>query len=94
MDISLTPEQEAAIRAELAAGGYKNEAEVLRIALLRLREERERRERFVEAVAIGLEEIERGEDIAGSPRQLVEKAKKAARERHRKGEEIDSCVRP
>ncbi|MDJ0799608.1 MAG: type II toxin-antitoxin system ParD family antitoxin [Calothrix sp. MO_167.B12] len=75
MSISLTPELEQFIQSQVASGKYASTEEVI-IAGIKLLEERERiyQGRFEELkqeIAIGLEQLERGERIDG--REVIEK---------------------
>jgi antitoxin ParD1/3/4 len=79
MSISLTPELEQFIQIQIASGKYSSTEEVI-IAGIKLLEERERiyKGRFEELkreIAIGVEQLERGEVIDGEIvfRQLEQK---------------------
>jgi antitoxin ParD1/3/4 len=75
MSISLTPELEQFIQSQIASGKYASTEEVI-IAGIKLLEERERiyKGRFEELkreIAIGVEQLERGERLDG--REVIEK---------------------
>jgi antitoxin ParD1/3/4 len=75
MSISLTPELEQFIQSQIASGKYSSTEEVI-IAGIKLLEERERiyKGRFEELkreIAIGVEQLERGERLDG--REVIEK---------------------
>jgi antitoxin ParD1/3/4 len=79
MSISLTPELEQFIQSQIASGKYSSTEDVI-IAGIKLLEERERiyKGRFEELkreIAIGVEQLERGEVIDGEIvfRQLEQK---------------------
>jgi antitoxin ParD1/3/4 len=59
MNVSLTPRLEAMIREKVDSGMYNNASEVIREALRLL--DAHDRERRREELAIGIEQIERGE---------------------------------
>jgi len=76
MNVSLTPQFEAMVRQKVETGLYNNASEVVREAL-RLMDERDRRERLWEAIAIGDEQFARGEFTtwtADSMRRLTREA--------------------
>ncbi|MBD2609179.1 type II toxin-antitoxin system ParD family antitoxin [Scytonema hofmannii FACHB-248] len=75
MSISLTPELEQFIQSQIASGKYASTEDVI-IAGIKLLEERERiyKGRFEELkreIAIGVEQLERGERLDG--REVIEK---------------------
>jgi antitoxin ParD1/3/4 len=75
MSISLTPELEQFIQIQIASGKYASTEDVI-IAGIKLLEERERiyKGRFEELkreIAIGVEQLERGERLDG--REVIEK---------------------
>jgi antitoxin ParD1/3/4 len=75
MSISLTPELEQFIQSQIASGKYSSTEDVI-IAGIKLLEEREKiyKGRFEELkreIAIGVEQLERGERLDG--REVIEK---------------------
>ncbi len=75
MTISLTPELEQFIQNQIASGKYSSTEEVI-IAGIKLLEEREniykgRFEELKREIAIGVEQLERGERLDG--REVIEK---------------------
>jgi antitoxin ParD1/3/4 len=75
MSISLTPELEQFIQSQVASGKYTSTEEVI-IAGIKLLEEREniykgRFEELKREIAIGVEQLERGERLDG--REVIEK---------------------
>jgi antitoxin ParD1/3/4 len=73
MNVSLTPDLEELIRKKVESGYYSDSSAVVCEAL-RLLEERDRDklDRLRAAIAIGLEEIERGEAIPFTPELMAE----------------------
>jgi antitoxin ParD1/3/4 len=69
MNVSLTPELETLVHAKVESGLYTSASEVVREALRLLRErdeiQRQRLEQLRREVAVGLEELRRGESIPG-----------------------------
>lgn len=92
MNVSLTPELEAMIREKVESGLYNNSSEVVREAL-RLMERRDKEERLRAALAIGLDEIERGEGVEYTP-QLLEEIDREADRLIAEGEPLDPDVCP
>ena len=84
VNISLTPEQEARVRARVASGDYASVSEVMRAALRLLDQQEKLRDiqlqELREAVMVGMRQAERGEtedfDVAA-----LEDIKKRGRER-------------
>lgn len=76
MEVILSPEREAMVRAKVASGRYADVNEVIDEAL-RLLDQRDRQARLHAAIDEGLAEIARGEDTdwsADALRQLQEEA--------------------
>jgi antitoxin ParD1/3/4 len=76
MIVELTPRLEAVIREKVGSGRYANAGEVIEDALL-LMENRDKVERLRAAIAVGLEQLERGEVIpwtADSMDRLIQEA--------------------
>jgi antitoxin ParD1/3/4 len=92
MIVELTPQLEAVIREKVNSGRYANAREVIEDALL-LMENRDRVERLRAAIALGLEQVERGEVIpwtADSMERLIQEAD----EEDRQGLPISADVLP
>lgn len=92
MKVDLTPQQEATIREKVASGRYTSSSEVVREAL-QLLEERDREEKLRTALAIGLEDIARGDVVEWTP-QLMSEVWREGREAHEAGEQPDPDVCP
>ncbi len=92
MIVELTPQLEAVIREKVDSGRYANAFEVIEDALL-LMENRDKVERLRAAIAVGLEQLERGEVIpwtADSMDRLIQEAN----EEDRQGLPISADVLP
>lgn len=62
MTVELSPELEGIVKAKVASGIYPNVSEFIREAILRSLEwERLKKQQLDDAVAIGIEQAERGE---------------------------------
>ncbi len=89
MNISMTPELETFVRAEVGTGLYQSASEVIREALRRLKEDKERKPRFtaspkaeLEAKLLeGIAELDRGEGLPGEKVFADLKAQRAKRRR-------------
>ncbi|MGH2561763.1 MAG: type II toxin-antitoxin system ParD family antitoxin [Thermomicrobiales bacterium] len=92
MNVSLTPHLESMVRQKVASGRYNNASEVVREAL-RLMEEHDQHQRLRSAVAIGQEQVKRGETQPFTP-ELMERLKNEAIEDARAGKPIPDEVRP
>ncbi|MGH2560926.1 MAG: type II toxin-antitoxin system ParD family antitoxin [Thermomicrobiales bacterium] len=93
MNVSLTPRLESMVRHKVETGRYNNASEVVREAL-RLMEERDRRLQWLRAeIAIGDEQVARGELIDFTPERL-EQIKRDARENAGSGKPIKDAVKP
>lgn len=83
MNVNLTPELEKLIREKVASGLYNNRSEVVREALRLLAEQDRLRDAHLEklraALAIGLEQADRG-DVLDGP-EVVEEMRAFLRER-------------
>ena len=66
MNVTLSPQLEALIQGKVASGRYSDANEVISEAL-ELLEEHESTERLRAALAIGFEQLERGEEIPYTP---------------------------
>ncbi len=87
MNVSLTPYLEAMIRQKVQSGRYNNASEVVREAL-RLLEERDTFQRLAAAIDVGVQEIERGEEIPWTP-TLMATLRREAEEEERLGLPFD-----
>ncbi|MDQ3695886.1 MAG: type II toxin-antitoxin system ParD family antitoxin [Chloroflexota bacterium] len=92
MNVSLTPRLEAMIREKVASGRYNNSSEVVREAL-RLLEEQEKLHRLRAAIAIGQEQIRRGEGMLFTP-ELMAEIDREVDERVRRGDTPSADVCP
>lgn len=92
MNISLTPRLEAMIREKVESGLYNNSSEVVREAL-RLMERQDRQEQLRAAIAVGLEEFERGELVEWTTDSL-DRLTREAEEEERQGVPIRRDVLP
>ena len=92
MNLNLTPQLEAMVRRKVESGLYNNASEVVREAL-RLMEERDSLQRLRAALAIGQEQLDRGEDRDYTP-ELMEQLKQQATENARLGRPIPDEVKP
>ena len=77
------------IKAEVQSGFYTNETELVRDAVRRMREEKERAKRFQEAVAKGIQAVERGETVAFT-QDLLQEIKQEAIRKAQNGEPYSS----
>jgi antitoxin ParD1/3/4 len=94
MNVSLTPQLESLVRQKVESGLYNNASEVVREAL-RLLEERDREKlaRLRAAVAVGRDEIARGEIVEWTP-DFMDRLKAEAAEEDRQGLPISDDVQP
>jgi antitoxin ParD1/3/4 len=81
------------IKTEVLNGFYTNETELVRDAVRRMREEKERAKRFQEAVVRGIQAVERGETVALTP-DLLQEIKQDAICKARNGEPYNSSLMP
>ena len=89
MNISITPELEKFVHQEVKTGLYQSASEVIRAALRRLKEDKERKPRFVvssmaeleDKVLEGIGQLERGEGLPGEQVFAELKAHSAKRRR-------------
>lgn len=73
MNISITPELQKFVEQEVKAGLYQSASEVIRAGLRRLKEDKERKSRFVvssqaeleDKLLEGVAELDRGEGLPG-----------------------------
>ena len=92
MNVSLTPRLEAMIREKVDSGMYNNASEVVREAL-RLLEQHDRERRLREELAIGVEQIERGETVRWNA-ELLEKLKRQSEAAAAAGKPMSDAVIP
>jgi antitoxin ParD1/3/4 len=92
LSVTLAPQHEAFIRKKIESGLYSDADQVLGEAL-RLLEERDKLATLRAAVAIGDEQIARGEVVEWTP-DLMERLKREATENARNGKPIKADVRP
>lgn len=79
MHIRFADVDENFIKTEVQSGFYTNETELVRDAVRRMREEKERARRFHDAVAKGIQAVERGETVELTPDLLQEIKQEAIR---------------
>jgi antitoxin ParD1/3/4 len=89
MHVRFADVDENFIKTEVQGGFYTNETELVRDAVRRMREEKERARRFQEAVAKGIQAVERGEPLALTP-DLLQEIKQDAIRKARNGEPYSS----
>jgi antitoxin ParD1/3/4 len=89
MHVRFADVDESFIKAEVLSGFYTNETELVRDAVRRMREEKERARRFQEAVARGIQAVERGETVTLTP-DLLQEIKQDAIRKARNGEPYSS----
>ena len=89
MNISITPELEKFVEQEVKSGLYQSASEVIRAGLRRLKEDKERKPRFMvssqaeleEKLLEGIEQLDRGEGIPAEQVFAELKARRAQRRR-------------
>jgi antitoxin ParD1/3/4 len=89
MHVRFADVDESFIKAEVLSGFYTNETELVRDAVRRMREEKERVRRFQEAVARGIQAVECGETVTLTP-DLLQEIKQDAIRKARNGESYSS----
>ncbi len=72
MHVRFADVDENFIKTEVQGGFYSNETELVRDAVRRMREEKERARHFQEAVAQGVQAVDRGETVILTPDLLHE----------------------
>jgi antitoxin ParD1/3/4 len=92
MNVKLAPQTEELVREKVASGRYGDENAVIHEAMLAL-EDQERLESLRAAIAIGDEEIERGEVVLYTP-ELFEEIKRNAEKKLQEGRMPDPDVCP
>jgi antitoxin ParD1/3/4 len=89
MNISITPELEKFVQQEVKTGLYQSASEVIRAALRRLKDDKERKPRFMvsskaeldDKLLEGIEELNRGEGLRGQQVFAVLRARSVKRRR-------------
>ena len=89
MHVRLSEVEQSFIKSLVQDGSYADETEVVRDAIRKMREERERAARFRAAVMVGDEAIERGETVPYSP-ELMEDIKRQAIRKAKNGKPYNS----
>jgi antitoxin ParD1/3/4 len=92
MTVILPPQLEAMIEEKVTSGRYADASEVVEEAL-RLLDERDRFEQLRAELEIGLEQIERGENVPYTP-DFMDRLKREAAEHVRLGKPIKDAVKP
>jgi antitoxin ParD1/3/4 len=82
MHVRFADADEQFIKMEVQGGFYTNETELVRDAVRRMREDKERARRFQDAVAKGVQAVERGETVALTPALLQEIKQQALQKAH------------
>jgi antitoxin ParD1/3/4 len=85
MHVRFAEVDENFIKTEVQSGFYTNETELVRDAVRRLREEKERARQFQVAIAKGIGAVERGETVTLTP-DLLQEIKQDAIRKARNGE--------
>lgn len=91
MHINLSPEMENYLQSKVNTGYYSNASEVVRDAIRRMRDEDERLAALRAAVAVGDDQLARGEGVAYTPERLEQITQKALANA-RKGKKVSSDV--
>jgi antitoxin ParD1/3/4 len=92
MNVSLTPQLEAMIRAKVESGMYNNASEVVREAL-RIMEREERNRQLREALQLGFDQIDRGETIKFTA-NTMERLMQEASANSKAGRQVRDIVKP
>lgn len=93
MHINLSSEMEQYLQSKVNTGYYSNASEVVRDAIRRMRDEDERLAALRAAVAVGDEQLERGEGVTYTAERL-EKITRRALTNARTGKKVRSDVTP
>ena len=72
MHVRFADEDENFIKTEVQSGFYSDETELVRDAVRRMREEKERARHFQEAIVRGVQAVDRGETVVLTPDLLNE----------------------
>lgn len=92
MNVELPPRLEALVREKVDSGLYDDASAVVEDAL-RLLDERHRHDRLRAAIAVGLEDVARGDVVDWTP-DFMDRLKVEADEEDRLGLPIDDDVKP
>jgi antitoxin ParD1/3/4 len=92
MTVTLPPQLEELVRKKVETGPYRSAAEVVEEAL-RLLDERDRLARLRAAIAVGDEQLARGEGIPYTP-ELLDEIDREVDERLRRGETPNPDICP
>lgn len=93
MNINLAPVDENYLKHKVEAGYYSNMTEAVRDAVRRLREDDEKKARFLAAVRLGDEQIMRGETVEYTP-ALMDSLTQQALDNARKGKPVKADIKP
>ena len=77
MNINFADQDDSFIKSKVTQGYYSNATELVRDAVRRMREEEERRARFLAAVKIGEEQLKQGKTVTFSDELMAEIEKTA-----------------
>ena len=91
VSLTLSPAIEARIKELVASGRYADANEVIAEGL-RLLDERDKLERLRAEIAIGLEEIERGEEIVYTPDYMQRLIRKADEDERNEAPLVDAVL--
>lgn len=89
MHVRFADADESFIKTEVQDGFYTNETELVRDAVRRMRQEKERAKQFEGAIAKGIHAIERGETMQLTP-ALLQEIKEEAIQKARTGQPYSS----
>lgn len=92
MHINLSPEIEQYLQAKVSTGYYSNASEVVRDAIRRMRDEDEKLATLRFAVAVGDEQLERGEGAAYT-QELLKQITEEAFANARNGKKVSADVK-
>jgi antitoxin ParD1/3/4 len=92
MNVTLPPQYETMLEEKVTSGRYADASAVIQEAL-RLLDERDRLQQLRAELAIGLEQIERGETVPYTP-DFMDRLKREAAEHVRLGRPIKDAVKP
>ena len=93
MHINLSPEMEQYLQFKVGTGDYSNPSEVVRDAIRRMRDEDEKLAVLRSAVAVGDEQLERGEGITYTQERLKQITEKAFANA-RSGRQVSADAKP